>query len=520
MTRTDQWKLAGIIAVTAAAVFFLWPTYRLYSMKPGDLAKLPPKQVADMRRGAIHLGLDLQGGMHLVLEVDRSRLNAAEAKEAPERAMEIIRNRVDQFGVAEPLIQRQGEDRIVVQLPGLTDRQRAIDLIGKTALLEFNLVRTPEEAKNVFDRIDAFLATRGAGVSAGLDTALRRTPLTAHFFSLESSAFIREQDLPAVEKMLATPGIDSIVPPDTKLTWGKEGEASQGVSGRAIYVLKREPEMTGGTIANALAEPDQQSPGSMAVGMKMTPRGRADFARITGNNVGRQLAIVLDGVVNSAPVIRERIPSGDAKISGSFDIAAARDLAIVLKAGALPAPVNIIEERSVGPSLGGDSIHEGLTAGLIGTILVVVFMVVYYQLSGVIAIVALALNVLYVAATMPLIGATLTLPGIAGLVLTVGMAVDTNVLIFERIREELRNQKSVRQSVELGYNRAFRTILDAHLTTLISALFLFQFGTGPIKGFAVTLSIGLIANMFTAVLFTRMIFDAMLGRGKVEKLSI
>src|SRR5580765_7150132 len=207
MTRTDQWKLAGIIAVTAAAVFFLWPTYRLYSMKPGDLATLPPKQVADMRRGAIHLGLDLQGGMHLVLEVDRSRLNAAEAKEAPERAMEIIRNRVDQFGVAEPLIQRQGEDRIVVQLPGLTDRQRAIDLIGKTALLEFNLVRTPEEAKNVFDRIDAFLATRGAGVSAGLDTALRRTPLTAHFFSLESSAFIREQDLPAVETMLATAGI-------------------------------------------------------------------------------------------------------------------------------------------------------------------------------------------------------------------------------------------------------------------------------------------------------------------------
>jgi protein-export membrane protein SecD len=519
MTRTDQWKLAGVIAVTAAALFLLWPSYRLYTLKPGDIAKLPPKQVSDLRRKAIHLGLDLQGGMHLVLEVDRSRLNAAEGKEATERAMEIIRNRIDQFGVAEPLIQRQGEDRIVVQLPGLTDRQRAIDLIGKTALLEFNLVRTPEEAKTVFDRVDAFLAARGAGVSAGLDTALRRTPLTAHFFSLESSAFVRDQDLPTVERMLATPGIDSIIPPDTKLTWSKD-EASQGVSGRAIYVLKREPEMTGGTIANAIAEPDQQSPGAMAVGMKMTPRGRADFARVTGNNVGRQLAIVLDGVVNSAPVIRERIPSGDAKISGSFDIAAARDLAIVLKAGALPAPVNIIEERSVGPSLGGDSIHEGLTAGLIGTVLVIVFMVVYYQLSGIIAIVALALNVLYVAATMPLIGATLTLPGIAGLVLTVGMAVDTNVLIFERIREELRSQKSVRQSVQLGYDRAFRTILDAHLTTLFSALFLYGFGTGPVKGFAVTLSIGLIANMFTAVVFTRMIFDFVLDRGPMERLSI
>jgi len=520
MTRTDQWKLFGVILVTLASLFLLWPSYRLYTMKPGQMGALNPKQLSDLRRKAIHLGLDLQGGMHLVLEVDRSRLSAAEAKEAPERAMEIIRNRVDQFGVAEPLIQRQGEDRIVVQLPGLTDRQRAIDLIGKTALLEFNLVRTPEEVRNVFERLDSFLAARGAGASAGLDSSLRRTPLTAHFFSLESAAFIREQDLAAVAKLLATPGIDSIMPSDSKLVWGKEGEGAQGVGGRGLYVLKREPEMTGGTIANAIAEPDQQSPGAMAVGMKMTPRGRADFARVTGNNVGRQLAIVLDGIVNSAPVIRERIPSGDAKISGSFDIAEAKDLAIVLKAGALPAPVNIIEERSVGPSLGGDSIQQGLTAGMIGTVLVVVFMLVYYQLSGGIAIAALVLNVLYVIAALAGLGATLTLPGIAGLVLTVGMAVDANVLIFERIREELRNQKTVRQSVQLGYDRAFRTILDSNLTTLFSALFLYGFGTGPIKGFAVTLSIGLIANMFTAVLFTRMIFDFMLDRGPVERLSI
>jgi preprotein translocase subunit SecD len=219
-------------------------------------------------------------------------------------------------------------------------------------------------------------------------------------------------------------------------------------------------------------------------------------------------------------VIRERIPSGDARISGSFDVAQARDLAIVLRAGALPAPVRIIEERSVGPSLGSDSIQQGLRAGLIGTLLVVVFMVIYYQLSGGIAIVAMVLNMVYVAAAMPVIGATLTLPGIAGLVLTVGMAVDANVLIFERIREELRNQKSVRQSVQLGYDRAFRTILDANLTTLFSALFLYGFGTGPIKGFAVTLSIGLIANMFTAVVFTRMIFDFMLDRSRAERLSI
>jgi preprotein translocase subunit SecD len=255
--------------------------------------------------------------------------------------------------------------------------------------------------------------------------------------------------------------------------------------------------------------------------MKLTPKGRADFSRVTGNNVGRNLAIVLDGVVSSAPNIHERIPSGSASITGSFDVSTARDLAIVLRAGALPAPVHIIDERTVGPSLGSDSIQEGIVAGMIGTALVVVFMAVYYQLSGLVAIVAMVLNIFYLVAAMAGFGATLTLPGLAGIVLTIGMSVDANVLIFERIREELRNQKSVRQSVQLGYDRAFRTILDAHVTTLISALFLFQFGTGPIKGFAVTLSIGLIANMFTAVVFTRMIFDFMLSRSdKVERLSI
>jgi preprotein translocase subunit SecD len=297
---------------------------------------------------------------------------------------------------------------------------------------------------------------------------------------------------------------------DSQLLWGDPDDSMQGVSGRGLYVVRRTPEMTGGSVATANAQVglDAKSPGAWGVSMRMTPKGRSEFSAVTGNNVGRQLAIVLDGVVSSAPNIIERIPSGDASITGSFDVNTAKDLAIVLRAGSLPAPVRIIEERSVGPSLGSDSIQQGFTAGWIGTALVVVFMAVYYQ------------NVLYVVATLAGFGATLTLPGIAGLVLTIGMAVDANVLIFERVREELRNGKSVRQSVDLGYDRAFRTILDANLTTLISALFLFQFGTGPIKGFAVTLSVGLIANMFTAVLFTRMIFDFWLSRGKVERLSI
>jgi protein-export membrane protein SecD len=522
MNRTDQWKLLGVIAATALALYFLYPSYLFYSKTMAQRQALPAKELAELRKKAIHLGLDLQGGMHLVLEVDRSRLNAAAAKDAPDRAMEIIRNRIDQFGVAEPLVQKEGEDRIVVQLPGLTDRERAIELIGKTALLEFKLVRTPEETKAVLDRLDSYLANRGIHAGTPGDSALAKTPLSAHLFTTDPWPFVRNEDMGAVTKLLATPGIDSIVPGDSQLIWGDPDDNMQGVTGRALYLVKSKSEMTGGSIASAEARIGLQAtnPSSWGVSMKMTPEGRAAFASVTGNNVGRQLAIVLDGVVSSAPNIHERIPSGDASITGSFDVATAKDLAIVLRAGALPAPVHVIEERSVGPSLGSDSIKEGFTAGWIGTALVIVFMAVYYQLSGVIALAALGLNLVYIMACLAGFGATLTLPGIAGLVLTVGMAVDTNVLIFERIREELRGGKSVRQSVDLGYDRAFRTILDAHLTTIISGLFLFQFGTGPIKGFAVTLIIGLVANMFTAVVFTRMIYDYWLSRGKIVRLSI
>jgi len=521
MTRTDQWKLLGVLVATVLSAWYLYPSFQYFRMPAAErAASSAAAKVSALRKKAIHLGLDLQGGMHLVLEVDRSHMNAAEAKDAVDRAMEVLRSRIDQFGVAEPLVQREGEDRIVIQLPGLTDRERALELIGKTALLEFKLVRTGEEAKMVFDRLDAFLAARG--VTAGTDTALRRTPLTAHFLSLGASAFVRQEDLPVVRTLLATAGLDSIIPADSQLQWGEANQSFQGVTGQELYVVKREPEMKGRSIATADAQIGLKStnPGAWGVSMKLTPEGRADFARVTGNNVGRQLAIVLDNIVQSAPVINERIPSGDASITGNFSVESSRDLAIVLRAGALPAPVRIIEERSVGPSLGSDSIQEGVKAGLIGTALVVAFMLFYYHLSGIIAIVAMVLNIFYLVAWMAGIGATLTLPGMAGIVLTIGMSVDANVLIFERIREELRAKKSVRQAVELGYSRAFRTILDAHVTTIISALFLFQFGTGPIKGFALTLVIGLIANMFTAVLFTRMVFDFMLGRGKVERISI
>jgi len=519
MSRNDQWKLAGVLAATLLSFWYLYPSYRYYSMTPAQRAALPAQELKSLRNRAIHLGLDLQGGMHLVLEVDTSKLSAAEAADAPARALEVIRRRIDQFGVTEPLIQLEGENRIVLQLPGLTDRGTAMDLLGKTAKLEFKLVRTPEETQSVFERLDAFLAAQG---TAQVDTAFRRAPLTSHFLELSSYAFVRQEDLPVVERLLATPGIENVIPSDSEILGSSEDIAFQGVTGRALYVLKKEPEMKGEMIASAEARLglDQTNPGAWGVSMTMTPRGRSEFARVTGNNVGRQLAIVLDGLVASAPVIRERIPSGDASITGNFDVENAKVLGIVLRAGALPAPVRIIEERTVGPSLGSDSIKQGVTAGLVGAVLVVVFMSIYYQGSGLIAIAALLLNVLYVIATMAGLSATLTLPGIAGIALSIGMSVDANVLIFERIREELRNKKTVRQSVELGYDRAFRTILDSNLTVILSCLFLFQFGTGPIKGFAVTMIVGLVANMFTAVLFTRMIYDWILSRGKVERLSI
>jgi protein-export membrane protein SecD len=517
MSRSDLWKLVLVVVATIAAAAYLLPSYQYYSMTPAQRDAKPPQELADLRKRAIHLGLDLQGGLQLLLEVDKSHLSAAESKDATDRAMEIIRNRVDQFGVAEPLIQREGEDRIAVQMPGLTDRTRAIELIGKTALLEFKLVRTPDEAKVAFERLDSYLSVRQP---AGTDSLLTRHPLTGRMLE---AGFVRKEDVAVVEKLLASAPVDTILPSDTQIVWGNADVPYQGITGREIYVLKREPEMTGGSIASAMASNniDQVNPGAWGVKMEMTPKGRSDFARVTGANVGRALAIVLDGVVQSAPRINDKIPGGSAQITGgSFTIQTANDLAIVLRAGALPAPVKILEERTVGPSLGNDSIHSGIMAGLIGTAMVIAFMIIYYQLSGVIAVFAMLLNTFYVVACLAGFGATLTLPGIAGLVLTVGMAVDTNVLIFERIREELRNGRSIRQAVELGYNRAFRTVFDAHSTAIISGLFLFQFGTGPIKGFAVTLITGLVANLFTAVLFTRMIYDYWLSRGKIERLSI
>ncbi len=525
-----KWRWLIILAVLIWAVIYLLPTF------------VPNLPLGFLPKNKIQLGLDLKGGIHLVLEVETNeavktttdslaeeiettlkkekipylevkrvgedgialkliraedveqlkelikkeypdliwkgekvedRLHLVSLKLKPERvtqikkmavsqALETIRNRIDQFGVAEPDIRQVGEDRILVQLPGIKDPQRAINIIGKTARLEFKLV----------------------------------------------------DDEHSVQEALT-----GKIPPGDEILYGITEDPVTHRQVKVPYLLKKRTLLTGEYIIDArvLIDPQFNEP---YVAITFNKQGAKIFARVTEQNVGKRLAIILDNKVHSAPVIREKIPNGQARITGNFTLEEAKDLAVVLRAGALPAPVKILEERTVGPSLGHDSIQKGVRASVIAGIIVLIFMAVYYGLSGVVADVALLANLLLLLAGLAMFQATLTLPGIAGIALTIGMGVDANVLIFERIREELRLGRTPRAAVEAGYSKAFWTIFDANTTTLITAIILFQFGTGPVKGFAVTLSLGILANMFTAVFMCKAIFDYLLYRVEIKKLSI
>jgi preprotein translocase subunit SecD len=521
-----SWKLILSVAVIIASVIYLLPT-----VNPG---LWPHKK--------INLGLDLQGGMHLVLEVETdkavestiermsndlkgilrtkhisfnsvdriegTKISAAiqgqenidgfekildkEFRElrilsrskdgdaltvkmdlpddaadhikklAAAQALETIRNRIDQFGVSEPDIRMQGEKRILIQLPGVTDTQRAKELIGKTALLEFKLLdesRDPE-----------------AAVAEG-------------------------------------------APPGTEILYEIREDSQTRRTIKRAYLVKKGALLTGSYLTDAAVQIDSQY-NEPYVSIDFDKKGARIFETITEENVKKRLAIVLDNKIYSAPVIQEKISGGHARITGSFTTEEARDLAIVLRAGALPAPVVILEERTVGPSLGTDSINKGLFSIWIGGLLVMVFMIVYYKWSGVVADIALLFNVVILMAALAAFQATLTLPGIAGIILTIGMAVDSNVLIYERIKEESAIGKTARAALDAGYERATLTILDSNITTLIAGLVLFQFGTGPVKGFAVTLSIGILSSVFTSLVMTRVIFDYFLLNRKVKKISV
>ncbi|MBU0960195.1 MAG: protein translocase subunit SecD, partial [Proteobacteria bacterium] len=416
-------------------------------------------------------------------EIDYIRTHAVE------QSLEIIRNRIDQFGVAEPVIIRQGEAEIVIQLPGIRDPKRAIDLIGKTAQLEF---------KRVAD---------AAGLNLGLLAEEIRTA------GQWNGTWTNTEEVEKLNRAL-----QNRLPKDTKIYIEKDTDSQTNKEIIRPILLEEKILMTGEMVKNAQVRISNQF-NEPYVSIDFTAKGGNVFAKLTEANVGKRMAIVLDNVVRSAPVIREKIMGGSAQISGSFTHEDAADLAIVLRVGALPAPVDIIQNMTVGASLGQDSINKGMTAGVFGAILVLGFMAIYYRLSGVIANSALVLNILFLFTGLAILNATLTLPGIAGIILSIGMAVDANVLIFERMREEYSLGKSVKSSVDGGYSKAFSTIVDSQVTTLITAMALFMFGTGPIKGFAVTLSLGIIFNLFTALFCSRLMFDTFYSFRSLKKLT-
>lgn len=620
-----------IIAVILGwAVWSLWPTWQYQNMSEQKKEELRTAgELEQIESRIIRQGLDLKGGMYIVLEADiptlignlapikDERLEALiadaeeqsndpdkefftvfeenvkreglklsryyhqygasledimlalrdEADDAINRVLEILQNRVDQFGVSEPTIQKQGKHRIVVELAGIQDSERARALLQSTALLEFYLVKNVAVTNEIIAQLDNALKsdindsvdtikkeeepkkeenksedqsttvselfgesdsqTESTDSQNTLDDIFSEAPFSGLLTSLPGDIGIEEKNVYAFKKLLAKPEVQSkLNNANGQFLLSQEVEtttANDAVSLYRLYYLEKKPELTGGIVEEAeanLGSLGGGTAGQPVVSLSMNSEGSRTWSRVTGSNVGERIAIVLDQKVHMAPSIREKIPGGRTQIEGFANINEAKDLAIILRAGALPAPVNIIEERIVGPSLGADSIAQGTRAVMVGLLTVLVFMLVYYRLAGTVADFALVWNILLVLAILASLQATLTLPGIAGLILTVGMSIDANVIIFERIREELRKGKTPKAAIDSGYDRAITTIIDANVTTLIASLVLYQFGTGPIKGFATVLFWGILISMFTAVFITRTIFNAYVSRKTLTTLSI
>jgi len=603
--KKNRLKIVLIILAVVLSVYFLYPTYKDYSytqqlraLTGEDSLKFIEQHESDIRDARMKrmkLGLDLQGGMRVVLEVDVLKLwddmaknkdevfasilesvrrEAATSEEplidilrrhfrergirlsryygtlrdtddeilnrledesvnAIDRAVQIVRNRVDQYGVSEPSIQKATGRRIIVELPGVRREAEVLDLLKGTALLEFKLLKEPDIVLKVFESIDKHLAGKQdtLEIAEKKDTSI--IPLPEEQLKAEEEAakehpffyiarpnqqgtgelYVAEEHKERVKRILSMPEVRKLIPPDFQFLWSnKPAFVAEGKRFFTLYTVKRQAELTGGVIVNARAtiDPNFNTP---IVTMEMNAEGARDWARITGANINKRIAIVLDSTVFSAPVVRTKIIGGNSQIEGMESVEEAKLLEIVLKAGALPAPVQIIEQRTVGPSLGEDSIRKGLNSTIAAFIGIVVFMVVYYRTGGAVSDIALLFNVLFVLGVLAGFQATLTLPGIAGIILTIGMAVDANVLIFERIREESQTGKTLRAAIDAGYARAMRAIIDSNITTFFSGLILYQFGTGPVQGFALTLMIGIAASLFSAVIITRVIFESLLDRG-------
>ena len=632
-------RLIIIVAAVALSIYLLYPTYLDYQnssdikenleLKRLQLVKENPDltkaqidkllrtnedsilaanpDIAKNKEKRVKLGLDLQGGMRVVLEVNTGKLleklakNPDEtfravlaeaqkesertdesvvditarkfnergirlsryfgtirddddqiltslndnAEDAVTRAVEIIRNRVDQYGVSEPSIQRQGSRRIIVELPGVAREEEAKKLLQGTALLEFRIVREPDFTFPIMQKIDDVLAgkmldsvkvdsVKKETESTPPDTSVASADTTAPegelseeefrqqhpFFSIalldpqgrSADAYVKAEDRDKLELMLNRPDVQKVIPNNVEFKYQARAQKDpEGNEFFVMYMVNKEPELTGGVITDATANIDPNTSAPI-VTMTMNSEGATEWARITGANVNKRIAIMLDGGIFSAPVVKGKIPGGRSQIEGMADLNEAKLLEIVLKAGALPAPVDIIEERSVGPSLGEDSINKGLLSVVLGYILVGFFMILYYRRSGSIAAAALIFTILLILGVLAGFNATLTLPGIAGIILTIGMAVDSNVLIFERIREEMATGKTIKASIDSGYSRAYSAIIDSNITTFFTGIILYQFGTGPIQGFALTLMIGIVTSLFSALVITRVILDIMVAK--------
>ena len=631
---TPRYLIIGVIL--AWAIYALLPTWQYQNMTADEKEELRTSgDLEQIESRIIRQGLDLKGGMYIVLEADiptlmgnlasmkDERLEAIltsakekstlpdvdfftvfeqdvkadgiklsryyhqygaslddimtalkdEADNAINRVLEILQNRVDQFGVAEPTIQKQGKHRIVVELAGIQDSKRARALLQSTALLEFYLVKNAAVTNEIIAQLDDVLKETTdvdelkelaeAGQTKAEEKPVEETkeddgtktvaelfgetdpepgetpadfdadiftqaPFSSLLAALGGDMGVQEKNVYALKKLLEKPEVQSkLKSANGQFIFSNDSQSLTGTAGQdkfyRLYYLENTPELTGGVVDEARADLGTiggGSAGQPVVSLSMNSEGSRTWARVTGANVGERIAIVLDKKVHMAPSIREKIPSGKTQIEGFASMNEAKDLAIILRAGALPAPVNIIEERIVGPSLGADSIAQGTQAIIFGLALVLVFMVVYYKMAGIVADFALIWNILLVLAVLASLQATLTLPGIAGLILTIGMSIDANVIIFERVREELRKGKTPKAAIDAGYDRALTTIIDANVTTLIASLVLYQFGTGPIKGFATVLFWGILISMFTAVFVTRTIFNAYTSRKGLTTLSI
>lgn len=526
-----QIRVRGIL-IAVAVILAAWQlsyTVRFMTLTPEKEESMTEKQLKTLHNRAIKLGLDLQGGVHLVLKGKNKELNKDEVR----GALEILRNRIDQFGVSEPSIAIQGNNRIVVDLPGVVDITRAKDIIGKTALLEFRLVEKPEFTMEVLKKIDEYVykklkdSTYTIDADSVKDSLKTDTLQDDAYETLENPVLslihdgrVSEMDLAEFNRYLKMDGVSELVPGDDELLWSKM-EEMEYEKNKEILLVRKEACLKGDAIVDA--QPGigtNKNPAGARVDLVMTGKARRDWAHVTGANVGRRIAIVMDSIVQSAPVVIERIAAGRSQIEmGTSPFKEAQDLSLIVRAGKLPVPLQIVEERTVGPTLGRDSIKAGLKSMLFGSILVVLFMIIYYGGCGLLADIALLFNVIFLMAILSAFRATLTLPGLAGIALTIAMGVDANILIYERIREELRAGKTVRAAIDAGYAHAFSAIIDSNITTLIAGVILYYFGIGPIKGFGITLAIGIVANLFTAIVITKVVLDYLTLKG-VKRLSI